>query len=163
MARWRLGLAFERVSTIPEGERLGAVSHRPPGAWFRPDVECTTRTRLRIEAEVISHLAGGETERAWVTRTLGRQLLESEKELVDVGMRGDLEIAVNLSDYATSTPEEAEAYFAWLWQRTLDLISGPLPYWAAVEALADAVVGGRALAWRDAKPIILVAWRSCLL
>lgn len=52
-----------KISILPEGTSLGRTLNRPFPRWFRPELRITARTREVLEIEMITVLAGFESER----------------------------------------------------------------------------------------------------
>src|SRR5688572_7838108 len=72
----RRPLTEASISPSDEQNTLGHCSHPPHPPSFQPDIEVTTRDRLRIEAACIVFFAGGAAE----TRFLGRRNLVGQTQ-----------------------------------------------------------------------------------
>lgn len=155
---------FKSISVIEDDDSYGRVEHAPPtGEWFRPDIEINTRTRTRIEEQVMIGLAGAETEAKWAKRAQGAPA--DLKTRLEVGARHDTHGIMHLALYVCASTEETEAYIEWLRQRVLNMV-GHDPdtdddrYWWLVSTLADAVQTAGSLPWRKAQTILRAADHS---
>lgn len=180
VAAYLLGRTFTSISVIEDGEAYGRVHSRPPGEWFRPDIEINARTRATIEDRVMISLAGAETEVTWCARQSDAP--ENWRDLVNDGAAHDFNGAFGLASHvADGSVPETEAYIEWLRQRVLnwtgrgpdfdvaaftpdapDLVvshyrDGSSRYWALVGALADAVTQAGQLNWREAREVLRAA------
>lgn len=177
VAAYLLNRPFISISVIEDSEAYGRVHSRPPGEWFRPDIEINARTRATIEHRVMISLAGAETEAAWCARQPNAP--ENWRDLVNDGADHDFGAALDLaSRVADGSVPETEAYIEWLRQRVLNwtghgpdfdvaaytpdapdfVVShyrdGSSRYWTLVGALADAVTRTGQLQWRKARAVL---------
>lgn len=143
-ARYFLKLAFKYVTIEPNKDSLGHVKPFPPPDSFQPDTFDDSRTRTRIEKQIIAYYAGHAAE----------FVLTGRKNWS--GASSDNHNAVNLAHYYCGSETQASLFLAWMWQRTVDWIK--LPYhWKAVEALAKELIIRQRLSSKDAKKVIAKA------
>lgn len=131
---FHLGRGLTRL-TINADDQLGAAgvcSTKPPGAWFRPDIEVTRALRNRVEEQVLILLAGRETEQAWLSTLADRP--RTWRRQLQVGAAPDLRVAGVVAEYVTGSEAETLAYMNWLTERCRTQM-GPM-YWRMVGALS---------------------------
>jgi hypothetical protein len=155
VAAFKLGRAFRDVSIISEGDTLGRVHIPLPRGWFRPDVEVTGRGRVFIEHRIMISLAGFEAEDAWCRTVSGRP--RDWKSQLLVGADTDYRMALDLADYASSSPGESESFIEWLRQRVLTLVGPEGLVFPLVYRLADELERTPKLSWPKAKTLLVAA------
>jgi hypothetical protein len=118
---------LRRVTVVPDGARktLGCCEQAPWPRWFRrqPRRERDNRTRDFIEAQALIDFAGGIAE----ARFKG-----SRRRL---GACRDRNNALTLLERLSGSRKECEAYAAWLYARTENLLAQGY-VWRMVEAVA---------------------------
>jgi hypothetical protein len=139
--------AFTSVSVVSNADSLGRVCHRPPGDWFRPDIEITRRTTRFAQDYIMMLLAGHAAQGAWCRGTVGAPNDWSDTN--DQQAQQDFENAYDLAEHVTGSPRQAEAYLEWLQIRTADQVKHPLAS-RLVEGLADELERVQTLSWRKA-------------
>jgi ATP-dependent Zn protease len=127
VVRRYFGMGIKKITIVEDDESYGRVSNRPPGDWFRPDIEIDGRRRRRIELEIMTGWAG----------TLAEEMHAGESEATIAGAREDINQIANLALYASGSEEEAEAYIEWLRLRTLGILR---VMWGEIEAVATALL-----------------------
>ena len=152
---FKRGRAFTSVSIIPDKDTLGRVHHQPPGSWFKPDIEASGRGRVLIEARIMILLAGFEAEDAWC-RTVSGKPRDWRKRLTD-GAEIDFHHALDLADYACSSPGETEPFIERQRQRVLTLVGPEGLASPLVDRLADELERTQRLSWPRAKTILTAA------
>jgi hypothetical protein len=134
--------AFKSASIEEDADSLGRVIHNSPGAWFQPDIATDSRTRKRLETEIMGSLAGFlAVERAGYPNASD-------------GSEKDLSTAAMLAGYVCGSVEETEAYIEWLRLRTVALLGREF-VWRGVVALATALESTGTIRWREAKSLIV--------
>lgn len=129
------------------GEDLeGTMGHVMP--WdapesYRPDINEDTRTRARVERDVMVLLAG---------QVADELAGYSPRDPDYYGPEGDNSAAVQMAGYVAQGDEQLEHYLAWLLARIRDTLALPW-HWAAVVAVADALQERRRLSAREARRI----------
>jgi len=142
VVRCLLRLPFKRVTIIPTDENLGQVAGVTLPEGYKPESDRGPKTRDRTEREIMARLAGMVAEG-----------LLAESEVNAPGAWKDRQNAVDLAEFVTTSAEEAEAYTEWLLCRTRNLLS--LPWnWAAVQAVAQALLAERELGARRVRSIV---------
>jgi ATP-dependent Zn protease len=144
VVRYKLGLSVKAVSIVSDDNSGGRSSHRPPGEWFRPDIETDARHRRRIEDEVMCGWAGALAE---------ERLGESSDKELEVGAAQDVNTIVWFASYFTGSDYETEAYIEWLRRRTEGLLNRA-DVWPAIEAVAAALLEEHTLTGRQVRRII---------
>ena len=129
VAAYLLRRSFTRVSIVPDDDTLGHVKYRGYAAGFRPDLEITLRVRERLEAAVMTSLAGVEAQRVY----------EPTAAPEDCGGESDYRAAIDLASYVSPDPEELGAYLEWLRLRVAGIFKLPV-HWAATRAVAEALL-----------------------
>lgn len=143
-------LRVTSCSIIPEGDTLGRCNFDIRWKDFHPDWDTSSKTRDRIERDIMTKLAGPEAEaihrgsHSWLP-----------------GHEGDTRHVVNMAGYVTGTVEETEAYLNWLTVRTQTMLNQPI-LWAAVHALALELLEHGELGTRSVREIMNDATRSWL-
>jgi ATP-dependent Zn protease len=154
VAAYVLRRRFSKASIVREEDSLGRLT-RPPsyGTGFEPELDYKGTSKPWIEQEIMSLLAAGTA----VDLLTGREDWgEGEVE------SSDLQKAHVLAEMVCGSNEEVEAYLNWLAIRTRNMLSNP-PYWAAVEALAGALLEQQEIGYRKARKIIgdaMDAWKA---
>lgn len=137
-----------RASIIADEERgsLGHVANRPYGESFKIDVETTLslRARERLEARIMSALAGDEALRRYLGKDAPTGWL---------GADGDYRAAVDLAEHVSPEPKELGAFLEWLGIRAANLFYLPW-HWAAVEAIAAALLEHKVLSGPRVRQIV---------
>jgi ATP-dependent Zn protease len=142
-------LALRHVTIIPnalrtiiptEMETLGYCLGRKFGKSFQPDVELTNKTRDRLEAQIMSLLAGKIAEE----RFTGRKSKGSEY---------DLSTAASLASNMSGDGKVVSTYLAYLWARTENLVYMPI-YWKCITALAKKLLNERRVSGKDVDKLI---------
>jgi hypothetical protein len=142
VAAWVQHRRFTRVTIVPKAEVLGSCSlARLP--TFHPDLDIDRRTEQWTEREILLSLAG----------------IAAEAHLIGRRPRGwfdqnDVRQAFRLALYqAGGDVKGAAAYLDWCWYPARGLVAHPLN-WAAIEALAAALLAHRTLGERRARQVI---------
>jgi hypothetical protein len=144
-----------RVTIKPDDEvgAGGICSTATPGAWFRPDIEVTRRTRSFVEDQVLISLAGTATEEAWLATLEDRP--KTWRRQLQIGARPDRRAVALLAEYVTGSDAEARAYVGWLTERCRSQMN-PL-YWRMVGGLAVELLERGSLSGRAATDVIRAA------
>ena len=136
---------FTNVSIIPNEYSLGRCSLAKHPGGFHPDWDDGPKIRSRIEAQIVIDLAGFEAERLFAGRA------------DRVGASNDMSHVVDTVTYISTADEKKQsAYIGWLQERTRVLLQDR-PYswhWAAVQALAGALLRHQRIGERKARRII---------
>lgn len=141
VANFAMGKRFKKVSIIPvtEHDSLGRVSGCRWQSKLNPELDKCERSRHFVEIEIITLLAG----------------VVAEKKLTDrynhVGACEDYHDAVNYASWVTDSTKETEAYIAWLFEKTKNVL---WRRWDAVELLADELIKRREIGYKAAHGII---------
>jgi hypothetical protein len=139
---FELGLSIREVTIVPDdaGNFLGRVTGTPLGpdvmarfAEYDPD-------RHLVEQLIMFPLAGGIAEQ------------ELTGQVENLGDEDDLTNSFDLALRVCGSDEEANLFVEGLWERTRAQIQSP-PTWAAVEAVAAALLGQQRLSGRKARAI----------
>lgn len=141
---------FAEVSIIPADDTRGHVG-RPGNAieGLDPYMDAeSARTRNRIEAEIMVYFAGGVAE--WIFS--GRH---------GKGTGRDDDAVITFAEHVVSSHDELEAYISWLWIKTRNLLSEDY-CWAAVQALAKALLEQKEIGHRQARKIISTAFEEAI-
>lgn len=150
VAAYLLCVRFNHVSIVPEGGRGGHLAHSRSVLHEEDWCSCPdSRSRHRTEREIMVHLAG----------TVVDEILDNQD--MYNGANADLVWAQKLSENAAEalSQEVTDAYMKWLWLRVGAYLQ--LPWnWAAVEAIADALVEHGQLGYRRARDVIRQAVES---
>ena len=109
-----------KVSVLPDADSLGRCSYPAWPSSFNPDIIADTRTRLRVEARIMTAFAGG--------------IAESEAVGQESGTEYDLSVAHDLASYVTGSSVETSAYLTWLRIRTEAMVRTRY-WWNAMEGL----------------------------
>jgi ATP-dependent Zn protease len=126
-------LMVKYVTIVPDkkAQTLGLCAGANRWTTFRPDVEVTTLTRSRLEAYVMSFLAGAIAENSFTgKKTKGTSI--------------DFQRATDFASYMAPSDKELNAYLEWLWARTEALLSTPIN-WRLVEVLAQSLMQERTM------------------
>jgi len=152
VAGYELHVPFRYVTIIPNEEQ-GSAGHILYSS-LRPDFDSAryemTEFQLRriIEPRIICALAGEAAQSGLTGR---RHLLTATKDYHD---------AIDFALVATGgNPDEAGAYCTWLYYRAVGVVRNPL-VWAAIEALAGALLEQKTVSSREARRIIKSAIQS---
>jgi ATP-dependent Zn protease len=134
-------LALRHVTIIPTAEKgtLGHCLGRKFGKSFQPDVELTNKTRDRLEAQIMSLLAGKIAEEKFT----GTKSKGSAYDLMTAAS-----FASNMGD-----GKVLSTYLDYLSARTEDLVYRPI-YWKCVTALAKKLVNERKVSGKDVDNLI---------
>jgi ATP-dependent Zn protease len=119
-------------------------------SWAQPEIDATGRTRRWIEQVIMVLLAGGEAERRFVGRRNHKGASSDYQKAVDIG-----------SYICNGDMEETQAYLAWLAVRTRNLLARE-DIWAAVKAVALALLVRSELSGREVKRIIQDSYNALL-
>jgi hypothetical protein len=143
--------AGEAVARYTQGRRLPDLALEPPAAeaaravgaprgW---QVDLGSRGRQRTELEILARWTGllGESRACFADREPPEGWDPARGALADLGLR------------VTRGPEENDAYLEWMRRRARGLIDMP-EIWAAVEAVAEALLTKGAICSREASEII---------
>jgi hypothetical protein len=172
-----LGRPFTRITVVADGDTLGSVSHKPPGDWFRPDIEINGRVRNMIEDHVMICLAGAAAEESWLAGLPDAP--EGWRDTVTSGAAQDRDNAIGFADpLCSGSVPELEAYLEWQHQRVLGFTgrepdfdvtafmpnapqfvinryrNGTERFWTLTEALADAIQRSGTLPWNRARAVL---------
>ncbi len=145
VAGYELHVPFHYVTIVPDAER-GSEGHvRFVGVGKDLDqaryLMTESQLRRRIEPDIICALAGEAAE----SRLTGRRDLLSATS----DYRSAVESAIEMSGSAV----EAGAYCTWLYYRAVGIVRNPF-VWAAIEALAAALMDRKRIGSREARRII---------
>ncbi len=135
---------FIKISIIPDPESLGRVIYPESyWKWFHLDKN-STRFRARIEEEILKKFAGEVAERiASKSDNLNRPREHNRR-------------AREIASFVCGTRKELDAFIQWLWRREVNLMQDPCR-WAAVEMLANTLLGKRELGYQETRKIIVSA------
>jgi ATP-dependent Zn protease len=119
---------IRRVTIVPKSQVLGCcMSYDTPS--FRPDVDESPRTELRIHAEIMRFMAGAAADQRFRGRRNRR------------GARHDYEVITNLVEWVAQ-PDEARVFLRWLELRTARLVAA---HWRTIELVAGALLARNTL------------------
>jgi hypothetical protein len=144
------GSPSDGLRSCPTTPRWGRVEHWLAPAWLRPDIEVDTRTRLRLENEIVTFFAGPQTEERFTG------------EPADDGSSSDFRAIVDLASYMVGDEDELNAYIEWLRCRTARHLRTWPAFWPCVQALAEALLQHQTLSGRRARQVILTAGQRWL-
>ena len=133
-----LGRNFFSVSITSEGRSAGRCYFAPRPEEFNPWNRDST-TRRWLEIEVITDLAGGIAERI----ATGVDNLQ--------GMAADVYSAIDTTTFVTNNETQRLAYLACAEERAESILR---QHWAAVQALADALLRLGEIEYPQARAII---------
>jgi hypothetical protein len=143
--------AGEAVARYTQGRRVPDLSLEPPAAEAAPaagaprggQVDLGSRGRQRTELEILARWTGlvGESRACFADREPPAGWGPAREDLDDLGLR------------VTRGPEENDAYLEWLRRRAQGLIDLP-EIWAAVEAVAQALLAKGAIRSHEASEIV---------
>jgi hypothetical protein len=133
----------EHVTIIPEEDSLGHVLYRP-FQDFHPDRACDKKTLQRIEDTVFCLLAGYAAE--W--KHAGKPN--------DRAASSDFHYAISLADHTHGSNRAVTTYFAYQMACVRDFMDLP-SNWAAVKAIAAALLTHRRLSGRAARKLAVDA------
>ena len=144
-----LEVKIKRVSIVPDpdGLTLGSVHHPRFGSNMHPDIDVGLKARDTMEKQIIICFAGALTEK----RIKGRGNW--------IGARHHHQVAAALSTYINSDNSTLEKHLAWLWARTESMQRQP-HFWAAVEAVAAALLERKELSGDEAHAIAQAAIKA---
>ncbi len=132
---------FVKISIVPDDESLGRVIY--PNSywkWFKFDKN-TPIIRARIEEEILKKFAGEVAERiASKSDNLGRPREHNRR-------------ARELASFVCGSKQEINSFIQWLWRRETYLMQDPCR-WAAVEALAKALLEKKEIGYQETRKII---------
>jgi hypothetical protein len=133
IATWATkGLKAVGGSSIERAEdHEGATSSKWQLKGADLEVAMTPRTRLRIEDEIKTLLAGGIAQRRFNRRSVRHWHGKSDREK-----------AIDLAEYVNHSNEQTEAFLRWMTVITEDLVTR---YWQAIEDLAVELVRRRTM------------------
>jgi len=140
VAAFELRRAFRHISIEPREESLGHVLYAQWSKHFQPDQDSSARTRNEVERAVICAFAGYVAE----TRFSGRHNRKGAHE--------DMRHAEELASFMHEG-EVLDRYQDYLMAKTEQMITQPL-LWAAVKALAEALLREKRIGYRKARRII---------
>lgn len=143
-------LRVTSCSIIPDGNTLGRCDFDIRWKDFHPDWDTSSKTRDRIERNIMVKLAGPEAE----------AIHRGNHEWLP-GHEDDTRHAINLAGYVTGNIKETEAYLNWLTIRTRSMLGQPI-LWAAVDALALELLAHGELGTQSVREIMSDATRSWL-
>ena len=140
VASYILNQRFSYLTVNPDEDSLGHI------VWinlakFNPEVDDLEKIRKPLEKMIFTGQAGHAAERLFRGRNNW------------IGSNSDVTRALDFLFYLVGTPEEAEAYFNWLFIRIGNLLSRDWN-WAAVEALANALMEQKKIGYKKAREII---------
>jgi len=138
-----LGREFILVSITSQGTSSGRCNFAPRPPEFDP-WDAAPSTRARIEAEVITDLAGGIAERIATG-------IENP-----IGSAADVYFAIDTATFVTSNDNQLHAYVARARERAEAIVR---EYWPAVQAIAEALLRLDQLDRHQARRIIEGAGR----
>jgi hypothetical protein len=135
---------FIKVSIIPDDESLGRVIY-PDSYWkgFLLD-KGTTKTRARIEEEILKKFAGEVAEKIASKSSFLTHPREHNRR------------ARELASLVCGSKQELDAFVRWLWKREVYLLQDPCR-WAAVESLAKALLEKKEIGYAETRKIIISA------
>lgn len=136
-----LRLSFKSISIEPKGDFLGVVNGCEVPKSFQPDLDTSSKTRDRIEREILCTLAGGAAE----ARLAGRKNWR--------GAGGDVDACTNLALYIGGDEEEASAFINWMIVRAKNWVKREL-YWCAIATLAKELLEKHTIKAKEARSII---------
>ena len=154
VASYVLHVPFRRVSIIPDEER-GSLGHMRQSEWneaTRPDIACKSyhQTR-RMECSIQILYAGPFAGEMFTGGAFN-----------EVGAGSDIDQIANMLGYMTADPEEAAAIDTLMNIRARQLLRRP-ENWAAVKALAEALLERKELSARSAREVIrraIIEWAA---
>lgn len=141
----QLGRGFSRVSIQPDADSLGRTLYSAFNRSFNPDINSSTKTRLRIEQCIMCALAGPEAEAQFKGSSRG------------LGAHGDYKHAVDMASYECGSNEEITAYRKWLRAKTANKVKIS---WGQIEAVAEALVERTSLTRKEAEQVVRSALAS---
>jgi hypothetical protein len=139
VAGFAMGKRFKKISIIEDEDSDGRVSGSGWHSKLNPELDKGKRTRHFVEREIIFLLAGAVAE-AKITG-----------EYNHIGASDDYHKVVKYASWVTDSIEETEAYIAWLFEKTKNVI---WPRWDAVELLADELIKRQEIGYMAARGII---------
>ncbi len=154
---YAFGEQFDQISTEGSEPWLGVQTHGHVAFvnWFDPNVPLTTEKCERAERFVMILLAGVYTHHCWRERTLttapDQDLLARTANIDLLWIMRFTNSLGRVGKYGDDTHAIQET----LWQHLGELVErAGDAYWLRVEALADAVRGGRTLSWETATAVL---------
>lgn len=141
------GYPFRLVTIEPRTASLGHVLFAKWSGEFHPDANNDRRTMRRVEVMVTTALAGNAAQ--WI--------LTRRNDWV--GAREDNAHAVRMASYMCGDDDEALALVAYLRARVRNQLA-LAPNWAAVKAVAEALLERRTLRGGEARRLVRVALDS---
>ena len=134
-------IRIKRV-TIKPGETYSGCMFAKPCVTSSVEYDNSHKQTVRVEREVRVLLAGAAAQRRFSPHGYRHYHGESDR-------RG----AIDLIDYITGSPEETEAYFKLLNIQAKNKINLPWA-WAAIQALAEALLSHETISGKRARAII---------
>jgi hypothetical protein len=147
VAHWAMDVPFAEVSIAAAGDTLGQMDATVPALQVKRGRQAPLEARLEVEKAIVCLLAGTMAEK----KLTGRHYW--------TGGSHDRDNALDLAMSVTGSREEAEAFLAWLLERTRNLMEDS-SHWAAVETLANVLLEQEHLSGRQAHGIIERAVRA---
>ncbi len=139
---------FVEIRIVLANEELGRVVVAAPPKWYRPDIDSSEsspnylRSRFFMERLVIGSMAGHIAQHRYAQRP-------PELETY----RYDLEASFADVCRWVGSDHAAEAYLKFLWEMARDLVDMDV-YWAAIKAVAAALLERKTIKYRDASKLI---------
>ncbi len=145
VAAWHVGVRAKSLSIIPDltDGSLGRLTHHSYFAGVNPDVDDSPRCQRRLENMALVDLVGPAAERRFNPRGYRHNYSNS-----------DYHHAVDLLSCIAPEPDELGAYVGWIEIRARNFVRRD-DMWAAIEALAAALLDRREIPGKEIKPIIL--------
>lgn len=140
---------FLSVTITPTADALGHIQHPAWGDNIRPDITMDGNTKNLLEKAILTLLAGRWAEKRFAGRWN------------NVGAASDFHEAVNLASYIYAGGKVLQTYINWMDARVEVMVDNRLN-WAAIKALAAALLVKRRIGYREARKIIAEAEDSLI-
>ncbi len=150
VAAWHVRLTSKHLSIIPDDSSAG---RHFPGPYFpgvNPEFDDSPKCQRRLENKALVCLAGPAAQRRFSPR--GYRWVHGDT---------DYRHAVELLSYTSPEPDELGAYVGLIEIRARNFV-GRRDMWAAIKALAAALLDRGEIPGREIKPIILQACQKAL-
>jgi hypothetical protein len=140
-------LPIRLVTIAPDDDSWGTTSHPVEREAFWKALEngdINWRRRQRVEAHIISSIAGRLTE---------QKFFGIKEEDYEGNNEHDIWVEVQWADLITESDDEGLAYLMWLERRTLNIMSHPR-YLRAVKTLALELMNNQTLSGRQVREVL---------
>ncbi len=150
VAAWHVHVPTKDLSIIPDDSSLGRHFSGPYFTGVNPEFDDSPRCQRRLENKALVCLAGPAAQRRFNPHGYRHYHGKS-----------DYRQAVDLLSYIAPEPEELGAYIGLIKIRARNFVGRP-DMWAAIEAVAAALLDRGEIPGKEIKPIILQACQKAL-